>query len=283
MRRLWILPLTWLLFIAPAFSMQITWKERIKLRQSVLDRNAVEKPALIQITFPKDKPASYAVDAGLTLNLISEDSKLSSSLKMGPTVELHRSTQGDKPQASFSAGATALHIKRMTDASDFVSVVTAGYKRDKIKHTSTMQTGYKYTPLISKYAIGLYRGPDALQVLWQPTFGLEYDNVIESTASMGKGSTLRGHAQVDVAVYPAGKALERRLELATSYIYWPDLAEAKSVDDGKDRHELLQSSLTVYLDGKRHFGVGFDYVHGENPTKGLDYQTYALLSLKLKF
>lgn len=277
--RLIVFPLAiGVLGVDNASALQISLKDRFKLRQSVVDKNVVEKPAQIQILFPRNAPTSYAVDAGLTVNVISSNSSLVSRLQLGPSFELHRNNQTDKPQATFVGGATALYF-----LGNHVNQGTLAYKTDKIKHTSTWQASGKYTPLVPRLADGLIRGPDWLKFVWQPTVGLEYDNIVKTQQSRPTGTTYRGYASVDTGVYPAAVKLDEKLIWATSYSYWKDLSESSALDDAHDRHQLLKSSLTMYIDSMKHVGVGFDYVRGEDPSKGLASQTYGLLSLKIKF
>jgi hypothetical protein len=272
-----------LLAAAPAHVQTTGLLSRLKLRASVLDKNAVEKPALFQATFPDGKPATYAIDAGLTLELVPSSSALAASWKIGPYLEYHRRTQLTQPQDSLLTGVSVLSIAGDPASWSHYTQAKVEYKRDAVKDTESFQGAVLYMPLVPRHAIGLARGPSALRILWQPAVGVEWERIAQAPMGKPTGSVARLSAGVDVAFYPADDVLKKRLELVASWTYWRDAAERSGLDDGDDSHRLWKGTVSYALDADAHASVGLELLDGENPSKGLADQRYAQLALRLKF
>lgn len=78
---------------------------RPSIRQIVLDKNFIEKPALLQFVHPSDsnKSKSYSIDAGITLKPLDTP-----RWQVGPTVEYHRQTETSKQQNNIQVGLTGI-------------------------------------------------------------------------------------------------------------------------------------------------------------------------------
>jgi len=120
--------------------------------------------------------------------------------------------------------------------------------RDAVEDTEGAQGSVLYMPLVPRWAIGLARGPDALRVLWQPAVGVEYEHVAKAGAGRPTGSVSRLNAGVDLAFYPADGRLKKRLEIALSWMYWRDFAEASGLDDVRDSHRRWKATLSYAVD-----------------------------------
>jgi hypothetical protein len=273
-----------LVLAAPAAMAQSSgFLSRLNLRASVLDKGSVERPALFQATWPDGARAYYGIDAGLTLNLVSPRSPASARWRVGPYLEYHRKTQLAQEQDTLLAGLSALSIGGDPASFAHYTQLKAEYKRDAVKDTEGVQGALLYTPLLTRYAIGLARGPEALRVLWQPTVGVEVDHVAKAAASKPTGTVARLRAGADVALYPADGRLRKRLEIVVSWTYWLDAAEGGGLDDPPDSHDLWRGTLAYALEPAQHFSVGLELLDGENPSKGLADQRYAQLALRLKY
>jgi len=131
--------------------------------------------------------------------------------------------------------------------------------------------------------MGVALGPKTLRILWQPTVGVEQEIVSKAEQGKPTGSITRGSGTLEVALYPADDRLRKRLEWANAYTYWPDLRKTHQLKDGHNRHRLFKSSVTFYFDEDRHFGVGVDYLRGENPSTGMPRQEYTQIAVKVRY
>ena len=107
---------------------------QISLRQSVIDRNAIEKPAMFQFVHPSDGEDSYSIDFGLSASLFPKESELVPAQHwfIGPTVEYHRQTQIKKEQDNFQAGLTAIWIPvDISEGSGHFIQASLKYKDDR--------------------------------------------------------------------------------------------------------------------------------------------------------
>jgi hypothetical protein len=270
--------------MAPAAQAQSShFLSRVNLRAAVFDKNAVEKPAQFQATWPAGAKTYYSIDAGLTLDLVSPRSPSAASWKVGPFVEYHRKTQLKQEQDSLLAGVSVLNTAGDPATASHYTQLKGEYKRDAVKSTESAQGSLLYMPLVPRYAVGLARGPDSLRVVWQPAVGVEFERVAKAAPGRPTGSVARLNAGVDVAFYPADGRLHKRLEVAFSWMYWRDVAERSGLDDGRDSHRQWKGTLSYALDAAAHVSVGLEFLDGENPSKGLADQRYAQFALRLKY
>lgn len=256
------------------------WSQ-VSVRQTVVDKNAIEKPATVQVTWPADGKASYAVDCGITASLIKESAPAAARWLVGPTVEYHRRTETDKQQDTLSAGMTVLHIGGdiTQDQAVHFTQGTLSYKRDGVKDTNGLQGTLTYTPLVPRVAIGVAKGSRELKLLWQPSIGGEFE---VNAGGKQEGSAGRLSAGVDAGIYPGWTLLSSRLVLSGTFTYWWDVMRSKDFETGSDHHHLLSCSVSYYTDAEQHVGIGVDYLDGENPLKGMMKQRLWQLSFRVK-
>ena len=92
---------------------------------------------------------------------------------------------------------------------------------------------------------------------------------------------------LEVGLYPWGRLLRKRFEIAVMYTYWKHLSESGGYQDLDEDHDLFKVAATYYLFNDPEtgyaFGVGLDYANGEDVEQGRQDQETVSLSLKLKF
>ncbi len=279
-------------FVLPAYSeeqpKQESFLEKIirylrpSIRQSLVDKNSIEKPAMFQFVHPydKNKSDSYSIDAGITLKIVDTTRWL-----VGPIVEYHRQTETSKQQNNIQVGLTGINV--LGDVSEGFAMFTQAtlkYKSDRITTGDGLLTKIDFTPLKPMWGIGSDVGLKQLQLLWQPTFGVQYEtasNVLETGQS---GDVIRFFGNLELAIYPLARLLRRNIEISVRDSYWINISRngAFSSKYSKDQN-LFHASLSIYFDDARHFGAGIDYLKGENPEQGLLKQKVTMVSFKTKF
>jgi hypothetical protein len=283
---------------------------QLSLRYSSTDQTALKKPATLQFVAPEDKQSSYSIDAGLTWGLSDyfetgfsfEDSLWSYSA----FAEYHKNSLINKEKDSFLTGgqlqAAIGDIQNGTKAIQIDGRVV--YKKDNVSTSDGLIAESMFFPLIgTKDAtrpfvpkIGGYWGSQNLILLLQPGLGIQYEAASTVDKTGRSGSTLRGKASIDFAVYPLAQYLRGDsndvigpLELVTSYVHWENFERAGGFIGRDHNHALLKASCNYYFGGydekleKRPFAIGIDYVHGDNPEEGFSSQSFYQVGLKLLF
>jgi hypothetical protein len=252
----------------------------LSLRQSVVDKNALEKPAAFQWVHAGSGDSS-SIDVGLTWSALN-----STDWSAGPLVEYHRQTLAVKKQDNFQAGLTALHvIGDVTDKSTITQFLqgTLNWKNDRVVIGSGGLCKATDTLLYPELGLGRTIGPDYFKVEWQPTAGLEYETASNVLKSGRKGATARAYGNLEIGIYPLAKSVRRAIELMIRGTYWRDFSGSSAYTTlFRRNHTLAQLTLTYYFDPNQHFAVALDRTSGENPEQGLQQQNTTTLSLKVK-
>ena len=252
----------------------------LSLRQSVLDKNVIEKPASIQFVHPSNGKDSYAIDAGVTLRWVDTDHWF-----VGPLAEYHRQTDISKPQDNFQAGLTVINITGDVTKDPITSFLqgTLKYKNDHITTGKAALAKIDYTPLAPRAGIGTSIGSGELEFTWQPTIGLQYESADNVRKTKQSGDEARVMANIEVGLFPWATALHHRLQFVARETYWHAFARSGAFDRFSADYDIFRASLSWYLDTGRHFGIGIDYSNGSDPELGLLRQELTTLSLKVKF
>jgi len=252
----------------------------LSLRQSVLDKNVIEKPASIQFVHPSNGQDSYAIDAGLTFRLVDTDHWF-----VGPLAEYHRQTQISKAQDNFQAGLTLINITGDVSKDPVTSFIqgTLKYKNDRITTGEALLAKLEYTPLAPRAGIGTSIGSGEFEFIWQPTVGLQYESADDVRKTKQSGEEARAMANIEIGLFPWASSLRHRLQFVARETCWHSFARSGAFDKFGADYDIFRASLTWYLDTGRHFGVGIDYSNGSDPELGLLRQELTTLSLKVKF
>jgi hypothetical protein len=268
----------------------------LMLRKSVFDKTELQQPAAFQWVKPSGGGSSYAIDAGLTWNVLNYLERttnfnyLVSHFLFGPSVEYHRNTQIKSLQDTFEAGGTALYVGGPSgyDQFGYYLQATGQYKDDRINTGKGAQVLLSGAPRCKALAMGGVAtdsmwDPGWLEWTWQPMVGLQYasaDDVFKTNKS-GEVGRLKGN--VALGVYPFGKRLEQQIEGDVSETYWYDEAQEGAYDGHGRGHNLFEATGTYWFDVAQNAGVSIDYTRGENPEQGFSRQETVTLSLKAKF
>jgi|GEM_PF-1006170 hypothetical protein len=256
------------------------------LRQSVLDKNFIEMPAMFQFVHPSanNKSNSYSIDAGLTWKLVDN-----STWMVGPTVEYHRHTETSTPQNNIQVGLTGINILgEFTNGFAMYTQATIKYKSDRIVTGDGLLAKIDFSPLRKALGLGsdirLF-GLKQLTYRWKPTLGFQYETASNVLATGQSGKVARFFASIGLGIYPFPEShlLHHNLEFSVIDSYWLNIDRTGGFNEYNKYHNLFQVSLTYYFDNSHHFGLGIDYFNGENPELGLLKQTDTMIALKTKF
>jgi len=256
----------------------------ISLRRTLTDKNTIDKPAQFQITWPNNGDASYTVDAGIN---VSFNATLHGDTLWEPVaaVEYHRNNQIAREQNTFIGSLSLLGvIGDITNSNtSWLPQFAIKYKSDDVRNNKSF-LGTADISLVNKtLPIGKIFGSDDIGLIWQPRAGLEYENIFEANSGTTKGNVLRGKGMIELAVYPARKALDQRLELTASYQYWNDLSSSSALNNGDPVHTLLRYSAKYYLNQNRNYAIALEHLDGENPSENLSRQRYNQFAFQIIF
>jgi hypothetical protein len=257
-------------------------KYQLSIRQSELDKNNIEKPALLQFVHPSDssKDDSYLVDIGITYKW-----KDTAEWLVGPTAEYHRHTETSKEQDNIQAGLKGIYIYGdITKELTMYTQASLKYKKDRIVTGEGMLAKLDIAPLKTDWGLGSDIGPKEAKFLWEPTIGIQYETASDVLKTGQSGEVVRTFSNLEVGFFPYATSLRRNLQLIVRDSYWYNINRAGGYSSAyKKDHNLFQTGVTIYFDESQHFGLGVDFFNGENPEQGLLKQKATMVTLKAKF
>lgn len=256
------------------------WWSTLQVRSSTTDPGKVTKPATFQVTDPSgDGNSTHAIDLGIALPI-----ERSPHWSISPSVELHRQTATGKEQDSRFAGVSATYIPR-SPLESFAPVFQgdARYARDQIKDSNGALGKVTATAIAQDYWMGFPGGHDNLQFMWQPLVGALFQSSNDANGAGDSGSVLRLVGTAEAALFPRGKELQKRLSLRAGVTYWRDVNQSGGFEDLEEDRRIYRLGAAFFFDPDSHYGIGFDYVRGEDPETALPDQEYVQASFKVNF
>lgn len=128
---------------------------RVSVRQSTVDKNAVDRPARIHVTWPDGGDDTLSVDLGVTVDAVKPNGPLASRWMIGPSVEYHRNTSTSKEQDLLAVGGTAIWIAGDPERTIHYTQSRLQYKRNRVKDTTSVLALVRYTPPPAVYGDGV--------------------------------------------------------------------------------------------------------------------------------
>lgn len=177
-------------FLFPSTVFCLSIKNRIKVRNSVVDKNAIEKPAEFAFITSIGDKKSFIINSGISVNLIPET--YSNWIFFGPSIEYHKNTELEKKQDVLQVGITSYLVLGDITESIIAHVIQPNlkYKNDNVKSVQSIQTYIDYIPLI-KNSINMLFGPKWLKFIATPSIGLEMENMIKAASGTDEGNILK--------------------------------------------------------------------------------------------
>lgn len=278
------------------------WK-KVKVRKAFeTETSDDDKAANLSFTFPKDKPNSFVINAGIGYEFgdKTKKNKNGSLYKTSFTgfFVYNQNNELDKEQKNYKAGMS--FSQSFLDAEDTkANFIEYGleYLRDFYDTShSVLFTSY-WHPLIKKpgsVVIGGY-AQTAKQVLYyfHPQAGIEYQNVFTAKSASDKGYNFRGFFSFGANLLLKKKTYDPKTREALDKEYWTKGIELKINYDGRVNiatniastesfTPLFKAELLFYPTQNNKFTIGLSYTDGANPLDGIAKQTFWLLAFKFK-
>ena len=253
----------------------------VSIRQSLKDRNTINKPATAYLTFPHEGEATKEVNGAVSITFTPPHPEFSAGLG----IQFNENTALDSRQNALKVGLDSNWLRsigpveRPTFFSDLS--VLAGYKRNGERHTDSMSADAYWT-----FSAPATRCPWCPQLdiggwfNYLPMIGAEYERTIHATNPANEGSVTRSLLELTVNIFPLRSVVGKRLTLTADVSHRYDV---QSSLDGDRSHPFGVFSASYGLDPHNIFLLGVDYVRGENPDEGFEGQRFARVSLKVQF
>jgi hypothetical protein len=264
----------------------LTLADRLDILHNLNTSKEVAQPAFAQYTRPDTGKASGSVSAAVKYQAFS-----SACVSFGPFAEYIWNNLTSKRVNTLRVGIDAdWQVRPIGPSFSAGSPLVLGqinYRADREKHTKSAQAVAQFTWVSANQiwpapnATWRPAGP-AFDLVWSPLLGLVYDGIFEAADEEAEGGILRLAPQVDVVVYPAGILLDRRLELAYSFLYQYDVSDGTSEHD--DRHTRRRATLSFFPIRDDNIAAGLSVMRnsGEDPTKGYANEQYWQFGITLR-
>jgi hypothetical protein len=255
--------------------------DHVSIRQSLKDRNTINKPATAYLTFPHEGEAAKQVNGAVSIAFARPNPEFSAGLG----IQFNENTMPDSRQNAIKAGLDSNWLRSIGPVerpklfSDLS--VLAGYTQNREKHTEGMSADAYWTfsapatrcPWCPQLDIGGWLN-------YLPMIGAEYERTIRAHNPTDEGSVTRSLLELTVNTYPLRSVVGKRLIVTADVSHRYDV---QSSFDGDRGHPFGVFSVSYGLDPYNIFLIGFDYVRGDNPDEGFEGQRFARISLKVQF
>ena len=249
--------------------------ESFKLRAHSSDKNKIGKPATVQYV-DADSEDSYSIDAALTYLFLSSASETDWSLG----IEAHKDTLIDKEQDTLEFYVSADRQWLSKKANTLSMAITPKYQRNGEKDSESFLLISEFWGSVDSLRLNGF-GPGDSYWYWAPTFGIEYENVLEDDDDQ-EGDLFRIYGQMEVA----GWIIKDELSFSLSHSVWRDVSKDDDLGIADDTHELSEASIKYSLGETKsggEFSIAVDWLNGENPRTKKQDQRYTRLSFGVKF
>ncbi|WP_158858475.1 hypothetical protein [Lunatibacter salilacus] len=288
---------TVVLLICVAFTVrsQDSFLDRFTLRQSFQSTNAKAEPAIFTFTKPKEKEASWLLNAAIGVNLLESSNTV---LTLNPYFEYHKNTLIDRVQDNWQVGVSSEWQSRKLPQKEWspIFITAVKYNEDKIKNNTSFQGNFYFTPLFKGKAMNpLYfwipnnrsNFGRAFQFSYTPYIGLENENRINTEIDASSGGIYRAVFRItsEVSLFPQNELWRGKFEFYLDWQYRNNFRETVA-DLTAAYHKYFTSSFNYTFfsedDGNKSAKIGLDYTNGENPTRNFEQQSFYAISLKVK-
>ncbi len=292
--KCWVLLI---ILVCAAFSVrsQDSFLDRFTLRQSFQSTNARAEPAIFTFTKPKEKEASWLLNAAVGYNLLKNNSAV---LRLNPYFEYHKNTLIDRMQNNWQVGLSSEWQSRDFTQKQWspIFITAIKYNEDKIKKNTSFQGNLFFTPLFKGKAMDpLYfwipnntsNFGRAFQFSYTPYIGLENENRINTEIEASSGNIYRAVFRItsEVSLFPQNEQLRGKFMFNVDWQYRNNFRETVA-DLTATEHKYFTTSFNYTFfsdnDGSKSAKIGLDYTNGENPTRNFEQQSFYAISLKVK-
>jgi hypothetical protein len=261
------------------------------------DRVISRKPAFMNITVPRNGDNSYLVNLALRFNITNlfDSAHLIRKVNIYPYLEWQRNSLVDNQQNNFKYGMALNHrIYKLTNyrlmlettmgANDSRNFITGVYSHQLSLYTGL--AGNKETTSPARYFLpsSVMIPVDSLnkwlEYQYMTYIGLEYSNYYNSPADFQKGYTWSSVFQLNVNL----DFFERFLQFNADFQWRNVFSHSSSSVVGQSTYQKYSLNINLLKNVVQNadFLIGVDYIHGENPWLGLEFQDYWRFGFKLR-
>jgi hypothetical protein len=276
----------------PASHWWETLTKRIELRQNTNTKKDIAQPAFVTFTNPDDKPTTYQIGVGVLASVCP-----GTGFDVDALLDYQRNTAVGKEQDAFKTGVTGYWRLRDAVALGHSPLVSfrSNFKNDGVKDNQGWQNAVLYTHLFSgqhtfpmpglPYRFGQASGKRlaALEMVYVPYAGFEFDSVFNAPTEEAKGTAIRGVLQFNLALYPAPLETRSPVEFLIGYAYRGDVKDTTNQTD--DSHPLFTfeaNYFPIQHEKRGEIGFGVSYKNGENPDESYEKQAFWQFTLKFR-
>ncbi|GAB2838721.1 hypothetical protein GCM10027043_47310 [Ferruginibacter profundus] len=262
-----------------------------------------DKAANLSFTFPKGKPNSFVINAGIGYQFGDRTKKTKNNKAYKEVFSgffvYNQNNEIEKEQKNYKAGMSfsqAFYTNIDESQAHFVEYALE-YLRD-FYDTSHSVLFTSYWHPFSKKPGGIILGgyaQTAKRVLFylHPQAGIEYQNVFTAKAAADEGYDLRGFFSLGGNLLFKKKTYDSKNGLLNKE-FWTKGIELKITYDGRvdisnsiaaageSYVPMFKGELIFYPTQNNKFTIGLSYNDGANPLDGIAKQTFWLLAFKFK-
>jgi hypothetical protein len=278
--------------------------KKVKLQQSVFDKDAFAKPASISYTHSGGGSSSYALDVGLGLEMQPRFFPWGETLSSSFGVDYHRNSTVGALKNLFQAGAQFEDTLGFA-ASSGVSLDTTGdvaYKVNRVNHVDSVEGSFKIHPVITFEKMGLaglsflntdnFHRTGCARWRWEPFFGAQYENAVQTGSATASGRHVLLGYGAELLLYPFYRSIGKKVEVTASYKGWQPFSQT-GVYRAEKNSSFFEGGITYLFVESNPIKVGAEtsetldmgltlkYQNGDNLETGdkhLDLFTVALTS-----
>jgi hypothetical protein len=278
--------------------------KKIKLQQSVFDKDAFAKPASISYTHSGAGSSSFALDAGLGFEMQPRFFPWGETLSSSLGLDYHRNSTVGALKNLFQAGAQFEDTLGFA-ASSGISFDTAGdigYKINRVKHVDSVEGSFKIHPVITFEKMGLaglsflntdnFHRTGCARWRWEPFVGAQYENAVQTGSATESGRHVLISYGAELLLQPFYRSIGKKVEVTASYKGWQPFSQT-GVYRGERNSSIFEAEITYLFVESNPIKVGAEtsetldmgltlkYQNGDNLETGdkhLDVFTVALTS-----
>jgi hypothetical protein len=278
--------------------------KQIKLQQSVFDKDAFAKPASISYTHAGGASSSFAVDAGLGVELQPRFFPWGETLSSSLGLDYHRNSTVGALKNLLQVGGQFEDTRGFAATSGFAldTVGDVAYKVNRVKHVDSIEGSLKMHPVITFEKMGLsglsflntdnFHRTGCARWRWEPFFGAQYENAVQSGSTTESGRHLLITYGAELFLQPFYRSMGKKVEVTASYKGWQPFSQTGVY--AEERNSSFFEAQITYLfvesnpikigaetNGTLDMGLTLKYQNGDNLETGdkhLDVFTVALTS-----
>lgn len=276
---------------------------QVNLWNSVFNKDYFKQPAEISYVRPGSGPSSFAIDAGVRVEMQSKYFSWGETISPAIGVDYHRSTNPAALKDLFQAGGQFEDTIGFAATSGVLldNVADISYKIDRVRRLDSLNASITLYPVVTFGKMGLpvlaflntdnYHRSLGMRWRWEPFIGATYEDTVQTGAAVKSGHHGILDYGVEFLIYPFfSTKLGKQIEITASYKGWEPI-DPTGVFGWEHTSSYYEADLTYLFISPNPITVGemtsrtvdwgltFKYQNGTNletGDKNLDLLTLAL-------